>query len=57
MVVSGVHDPDPGRQGPPWPLRRDEVEAFAAGGLGTMSIEQVEGRWLAEFHRPERADG
>ncbi|HEV8560689.1 MAG TPA: methyltransferase domain-containing protein [Actinophytocola sp.] len=57
VIVSGVPDPDPTWQGPPWPLRRDEVEAFAAGGLDTVSIEQVEGRWLAEFHRPERADG
>jgi SAM-dependent methyltransferase len=57
VVVSGVHDPDPAWQGPPWPLRRDEVELFAASGLDTVSIEQVECRWLAEFHRPERADG
>jgi hypothetical protein len=45
--------------GPPWPLRRDEVEAFAADGLTPVRIEIVpvsgrpgERRWRAEFRRP-----
>ena len=57
VVVSGMHDPDDAvAAGPPWPLRRDEIEAFAGDGLAAVSIEQVDGRWLAEFRRPEPAD-
>lgn len=55
VVVANIHQP--GQPFPPWPLTRDEVAAFAGDGLVTVSIEQVEGRWLGEFHRPERADG
>lgn len=42
--------------GPPWPLTRAEVEAFATGGLEVVRIEDVEfglRRWRAEFRRPE----
>jgi SAM-dependent methyltransferase len=49
--------------GPPWPLVRAEVEAFAAGGLRTVRVERITepagpgaGDWLAEFRRPA-ADG
>jgi hypothetical protein len=41
--------------GPPWPLTRTEVEAFATGGLETVRIEELHGdvfRWRAEFMRP-----
>jgi hypothetical protein len=43
--------------GPPWPLTRAEVEAFAGDGLETVSIEDVRdpgvpARWRAEFRRP-----
>jgi hypothetical protein len=52
-------DPVPG---PPWPLTRAEVEAFAGPGLVPVRIDNVDGtghhppgrRWLAEFHRPGR---
>jgi SAM-dependent methyltransferase len=45
--------------GPPWPLTRAEVDAFATGGLQSVRIEDVVGavqpavrRWRAEFRRP-----
>lgn len=44
--------------GPPWPLSRSEVEAFATSGLTTMAIEDIPDaddpvihRWRAEFRR------
>jgi SAM-dependent methyltransferase len=60
LVIAAVRDdraaPDPNG---PWPLRRDEVEAFAAGRLITTAIEQVpdprpphEPRWRATFRAP-----
>jgi SAM-dependent methyltransferase len=48
--------------GPPWPLTRAEVEAFANGGLRQASIEEAEAtdgplhrRWRAVFERPRTA--
>jgi SAM-dependent methyltransferase len=45
--------------GLPWPLRREEVEAFATDGLAVHRIEALavpgqpdEPRWRAEFRRP-----
>lgn len=45
--------------GPPWPLTRDEIEAFDSEALEAVSIEAVPDpgnagvrRWLAEFTRP-----
>jgi hypothetical protein len=42
--------------GPPWPLTRAEVEAFATDGVVSVRLEDVEyfgvKRWRAEFHRP-----
>ena len=45
--------------GPPWPLTRREVEAFARDGLATRAIELIPSpdqagiqRWRAEFARP-----
>jgi SAM-dependent methyltransferase len=44
------------REGPPWPLTRAEVDAFATGGLTAVSVEEVARpddplalRWRAEF--------
>ncbi len=60
FVVAAIHDDDE-VLGPadPFPLRRDEVEAFAADGLTVTSVAQppVPGqsgavRWQAEFVRP-----
>ncbi|HEX6460529.1 MAG TPA: methyltransferase domain-containing protein [Thermoleophilaceae bacterium] len=45
--------------GPPWPLTRADVEAFAAGGLEPQRIDAIPvpdepgaHRWRAEFTRP-----
>jgi len=45
-----------GSDGPPWPLTRDEVEAFATGDLRAVRIEEIPAaddpsivRWRAEF--------
>lgn len=45
-----------GFEGPPWPLTRAEVGAFAQDGLGVVSVEHLDAvppmhRWRAEFHR------
>jgi hypothetical protein len=52
-VFAAMHDDDaPDDPNPPWPLRRDEVEAFGADGLRPVEIEIADGRWRAEFERP-----
>jgi hypothetical protein len=60
LVLSAAGDEGDEPDGPPWPLTRVEVEAFAAGtGLETVRIEQpldpsdsFPQRWRAEFRRP-----
>ena len=54
IVVSGVlgEDEDPD-DGPPWPLTRAEIEAFSTADLTPVRIEEIDGRWRAEFHREE----
>jgi SAM-dependent methyltransferase len=41
--------------GPPWPLTRAEIDAFAVGGLTAVSVDEVVtdgvARWQAEFRR------
>lgn len=41
--------------GPPWPLTREEIEAFAGGDLSPVRIEEIaqtdDRRWRAEFRR------
>jgi ubiquinone/menaquinone biosynthesis C-methylase UbiE len=44
--------------GPPWPMTKDDIDAFAAGGVQPVGIELVPNpadpgtsRWLAEFRR------
>jgi SAM-dependent methyltransferase len=54
-------DDEPPGSGPPWPLARSEMEAFAAGGLAPVRIERAspQGRptWRAEFRRPAAPEG
>jgi SAM-dependent methyltransferase len=57
LAVAAVHSDDE-PPGPPWPLRREEVEAFATDGLTPVRIEIVpvpgrpgDRRWRAEFRR------
>lgn len=48
--------PDP--VGPPWPLTRSEIEAFATNGVELVQLEQLttappwDRQWRAEFRRP-----
>ena len=58
IVISGARDADDAVDGPPWPLTRAEVEAFATGGVEAVRIEDLRGqpepwswRWRAEFRR------
>jgi SAM-dependent methyltransferase len=60
IVIAAIHD-DADGPGPPWPLTRAEVEAFASGGIRPVRIDVVdavqpgEHRWRAEFTRPASA--
>lgn len=60
LLVVAVADTgrDPG-DGPPWPLTRTDIDAFATDGLTAVSVERIPDpldppvhRWLAEFTRP-----
>lgn len=63
LVISAVQEPDvPVGDVPPWPLRRDEIDAFAGDGLEADDVELVapadqpgRRRWRATFHRRLRA--
>jgi len=58
LVIATARDGPP--QAPPWPLTRDEIDAFATdGGLEPIAIERLEDqagevppRWRAELRRP-----
>ena len=60
IVIASARDEDDGPvHGPPWPLTRAEIDAFATGGLQPVHIEDVRDaaqpalrRWRAECRRP-----
>lgn len=59
LVISGARATGEPANGPPWPLVRAEVEAFATGAVETVRVEDLRGqaapwsrRWRAEFRRP-----
>jgi threonine dehydrogenase-like Zn-dependent dehydrogenase len=57
LVVSGAGDEDDDPDGPPWPLTRAEIDAFATGGVEPVRIEELRDpsaprRWRAEYRRP-----
>lgn len=58
LVIAAAREADEPADGPPWPLTRAEIEAFATGGLEPVRIEDVPAteevvrRWRVEFHRP-----
>lgn len=58
VIATGRRNPDVIPDGPPWPLTRAEIEAFAAGGLEAERIETLDAgdadppRWRATFRRP-----
>ncbi len=59
LVVAAARDDDGSPvDGPPWPLTRAQVDAFAGGGLETVRVEDLRDatqptvrRWRAEFRR------
>jgi SAM-dependent methyltransferase len=60
LVISGARSEGEAVDGPPWPLVRAEVEAFATGGVELVAIEELAAgadrpwsrAWRAEFRRP-----
>jgi SAM-dependent methyltransferase len=60
LVISGARSEGEPADGPPWPLPRAEVEAFATGGVEVVAIEELAAgperpwsrSWRAEFRRP-----
>lgn len=60
IVIAAARDEEDGsEEGPPWPLTRGEIDAFATGGLRPVRVEDLHDaenlsvrRWRAEFHRP-----
>jgi SAM-dependent methyltransferase len=60
LVISGARSEGEPADGPPWPLVRAEVEAFATGGVEVVAIEELAAgpdrpwsrAWRAEFRRP-----
>ena len=57
LVVATARDGDDEvRDGPPWPLARREIDAFADGDLEPVRVELIRAsgvppRWRAEFRR------
>jgi SAM-dependent methyltransferase len=58
LVLSAAREEDEHVDGPPWPLTREEIDAFAAHGLSPVCIEDLRGasdpdvrRWRAEYER------
>ena len=56
LVIATARDAAGEAAGPPWPLTRAEVEAFATDGLRAVRIEDLREpgvrRWRAELARP-----
>jgi SAM-dependent methyltransferase len=58
LAIAKARDEDEPVDGPPWPLTRTEVEAFAGGGLEAVRMDGVRRAgmpmlWRAEFRRPQ----
>jgi SAM-dependent methyltransferase len=56
LVVLAAALDTPTEQGPPWPLTRDEAQAFATGGVRLVSLDRLasdrfDGRWRGVFTR------
>jgi SAM-dependent methyltransferase len=58
LLVIALGAGQPLFEGPPWPLRRDEIDAFASDGLSVVRIEELPhpetaglSRWRAELCR------
>jgi len=58
IVIASIHGDSKTGEPPPWPLTREEIEAFGTGGVRPVLIEVAElpgtvdaRRWRAEFER------
>jgi SAM-dependent methyltransferase len=58
LVLAAAREAGEPADGPPWPLTRAEVEAFATGGVEVVRVEDLHGmpepwdrRWRVEFRR------
>jgi SAM-dependent methyltransferase len=58
LLVLAAAARDGGGDGPPWPLTRDEIDAFSGNALRPVSVEQIPApddplllRWRAVFRR------
>lgn len=56
LVLAAGRDERDAVAGPPWPLTRAEIDAFATGGVEPVRIEDLRDaairRWRAEYRRP-----
>ncbi len=60
IVIAARHvETDAEVHGPPWPLKREEIDAFTTDGLSPVRVEETadprwpdHARWRAEFRRP-----
>jgi pimeloyl-ACP methyl ester carboxylesterase/SAM-dependent methyltransferase len=59
VIAARRDETDADVTGPPWPLGRDEVDAFATDGLSPVRVEELsdprspnDSRWRAELGRP-----
>ena len=59
LVLATTRDEGSEWTGPPWPLTRAEIEAFATGDLTLRQVERIEsgGWWRAELSRGGAPDG
>lgn len=56
LVIAAARDDDVTPEGPPWPLTREEIMAFATDGLTAQTVLRDESCWRAEF-RNGRTNG
>jgi SAM-dependent methyltransferase len=55
LVIAAGRDPETVYEGPPWPLTRSEIDAFAVGDLAPATVEELRDgtdpifRWRAQF--------
>jgi SAM-dependent methyltransferase len=61
LVIAAAREDGEPVAGPPWPLTRAEIEAFAGGGLRAVRVEDLRDavdpafrRWRVEYERPDR---
>jgi SAM-dependent methyltransferase len=59
LVLSAARQQGERVDGPPWPLTREEIDAFTTDGLSAVRVEELRDtsgsgvrRWRAEYERP-----